>query len=100
MTIRTTSRDAYNDLRDGPVLGHQAQMIQAWVREQGHECSLQEISQGTGIAINAVSGRVNDCKKTGALIEREHRPCRVTGRRIIPVDVPRRVQMDLRLEAA
>ena len=47
--------------------------------------SLREIQQKTKIEINAVSGRVNDLKKNGEVLESEKRKCSISGRSITPV---------------
>lgn len=56
-----------------------------YVRQQRSPCSLNEIAFGTGYKINAVSGRVNEMKKAGELVETDKRPCTITGRTIRPV---------------
>ncbi len=50
-----------------------------------HDFSLQEIAANTRLPINVVSGRVNELKRLGQLVECKKRPCRVTGRTITPV---------------
>jgi DNA-binding transcriptional regulator GbsR (MarR family) len=47
--------------------------------------SLQEICNKTGMAINSVSGRVNDLKKANQVVEAEKRKCSVTCKTITPV---------------
>ena len=47
--------------------------------------SLQEICNKTGMAINSVSGRVNDLKKENRVIEAPKRKCSVTWKTITPV---------------
>ena len=85
--VRSTSKEAYAELKDEGTLGKQEESIIA-VMKQGWNYSLQEISQLTGIAINAVSGRVNGLKKKGFLVECEKRQCSVTGKNITPVMRP------------
>jgi predicted transcriptional regulator len=85
--VRNTSKEAYAELKDEGTLGKQEETILS-VMKEGWNYSLQEISQLTGIAINAVSGRVNGLKKKGWLVECEKRPCSVTGKNITPVMKP------------
>lgn len=98
MTARATSLEAYSDLRSTGKLGNQAHRIVGYVASHGPDCSLQEISRGTGLPINAVSGRVNDCKKAGVLFEKQRRKCHITGRSVIPVSA-RREPEQLQLRA-
>jgi len=82
--VRSTSKQAYASLKEEGTLGKQEEYILDSMK-QGWNYSLQEISQLTGIAINAVSGRVNGLKKKGWVIECEKRPCSITGKNITPV---------------
>lgn len=88
-SVRETSRSAYRELKSSGQVGAQARLIRDWIEQRGSPASLQEISKGTGIAINAVSGRVNDCKESGLLFEYPKRPCTITGRTVMPVYVVR-----------
>ena len=82
--VRTTSRKVYREIKQAGTLGKQSQDILAALKP-GLDYSLQEISRLTGIPINAVSGRVNSMKRSDSLMECDKRPCRITGRTIIPV---------------
>ena len=85
--VRSTSKEAYADLKEEGKLNNQEQAIIDSMK-QGWNYSIQEISKLTGIAINAVSGRVNGLKKKSWLVECEKRPCSVTGKNITPVMRP------------
>ena len=92
MTSTATRDDAYFAHRDSGRLGTQQQKvmdrIEASNRRHGrHDFSLREIAAITGMEINAVSGRVNELKRIGLLVEAAPRKCRVTGRTITPVEV-------------
>lgn len=52
------------------------------------DSSLREIAAMTRLQINAVSGRVNELKKLGLLVEGPTRRCTVTGSTITPVKFP------------
>ena len=91
--VRSTSRDAYYDLRDSGKVGHQAQAILDHIQPGGNY-SLQEIVRLTGIPINAVSGRCNELKSIGALVESVKRKCSITGRTVNALALPAR-QMGL-----
>ena len=82
--VRSTSKEAYAELKEEGTLGKQEETILAAMKN-GWNYSLQEISQLTGIAINAVSGRVNGLKKKGFVLECDKRPCSITGKSITPV---------------
>lgn len=79
--------------RDGGRLSTQQQTIMDRIaasnRQHGpHNFSLREIAAITGLEINAVSGRVNELKGVGLLVEDTPRACRVSGNKITPVKVP------------
>lgn len=85
--VRDTSRAAYHDLREFGRVGHQAQVILDHIQPGGNY-SLQELVKLTGIPINAVSGRCNEMKALGALVEATPRKCSVSGRTVNPVALP------------
>ena len=85
--VRSTSKEAYAELKEEGTLGKQEETILAAMKNEWNY-SLQEISQLTGIAINAVSGRVNGLKKKGFVVECDKRKCALTGRNITPVMLP------------
>lgn len=85
--VRGASLAAYRDMSDTGKLGKQAQTILGAMRA-GRDYSLQELSRLTGIAINAISGRCNDLKKLGLLVEAAGRKCSITGRTVHPVCLP------------
>jgi len=82
--VRSTSKEAYAELKDEGILGRQEKMILDSM-QRGWNYSLKEIEKITGIQINAVSGRVNGLKKKGFVVECEKRKCALTGRNITPV---------------
>lgn len=85
--VRSTSKEAYADLKEKGTLGKQEKEIIESMRV-GWNYSLREIEKITGIQINAVSGRVNGLKKKGFVVECDKRPCALTGRMITPVMIP------------
>lgn len=86
--VRTTSREAYHSIQDSGQVGAQACFILSRLNST-RDYSLQEISKITGLPINAVSGRCNDLKKAGLLVESDKRPCSITGRTVHPVALPK-----------
>jgi len=82
--VRSTSKEAYAELKDEGILGRQEKEILD-AMEEGWNYSLREIEKITEIQINAVSGRVNGLKKKGFVVECEKRRCALTGRMITPV---------------
>lgn len=87
---RTTSKVAYNAINKDGTAKSQATIILDIIKnisnlEQGFGVSLKEIARQTGFEINAVSGRVNELKKSKLVKECDKRRCRITGRLITPV---------------
>ena len=76
----------YEIVEDGTV-GRQAQKILDLLFKSS-PLSLREIKEKTEIEINAVSGRVNDLKHMGKVIECNKRKCSISGRMITPVSTP------------
>ena len=85
MTIRLTSRIAYKDITESGNANTQRRIICEIIWERGEAMSLREISKATGYDINAVSGRVNDLKKSNMLHKHNKRKCSITDRLITPV---------------
>jgi len=85
--VSSTSIECYHAIRDEDRLSKQQSAVMEAIRK-GQDYSLQEISKLTGLAINAVSGRVNELKESGALEQAETRKCSITGRTVHPVRLP------------
>jgi hypothetical protein len=74
MPVRVTSRVAYKEITDDGTKGNQAQTILMTVRSctisgKYRDMSLREIKHSSvGYDINAISGRVNELKKSNMLI--------------------------------
>ena len=83
--VRTTSIIAYNDLKLSGKQPTQKQIILNTLRENKKPMSLQEICDRTNFQINAVSGRVNDLKKSNQVVEASTRKCSITHKTITPV---------------
>ena len=83
--VRTTSIIAYNDLKSSNKQPTQKQIILNALRENKKPMSLQEICDKTNFQINAVSGRVNDLKKSNQVVEAKTRKCTITKKTITPV---------------
>ena len=83
--VRTTSIIAYNDLKSSGKQPTQKQIILNTLRENKKPMSLQEICDRTNFQINAVSGRVNDLKKSNQVVEASTRKCSITRKTITPV---------------
>ena len=85
MNISTTSIEAYNDINSDGTSATQKNIILDALDEVGKPLSAREIMELTGLEINAVSGRINDLKKDGLLVEAERRKCSITDRLVTPV---------------
>ena len=90
--IRETSIIAYNELKTSGKQPKQKDIILNVLKGCDKALSLQEICNKTGMAINAVSGRVNDLKKANndlkranKVVEATKRKCSVTCKTITPV---------------
>ena len=79
----------YKEIVEDATVGKQAQKILDLLI-YSRPLSLREIKERTEIEINAVSGRVNDLKKTGNVVECDKRKCSISGRLITPVTIKRR----------
>lgn len=95
MSAAETSVIAHREHAASGAMGRQARQIYDFVRERGGDWSRKEISRATGIELSAVCGRVNGLVAVGLLDEYQQRPCRVTGRTIAPVGLPREPQREL-----
>lgn len=84
--IRTTSKLAYLELAESGKLSKQKQFYYDYLKFKP-ALSLQEIQDRTDKQINAISGRINDLKKMGIVIEAPKRHCSITGSLIVPVTV-------------
>jgi DNA-binding CsgD family transcriptional regulator len=82
--MQDTSIKAYNGIKyDGTLQKQEKQILDHMKR--GLDYSLQELSQITGIGINAVSGRCNGLKKKGVLQCAQKRRCSITFKTINPL---------------
>ena len=79
----------YKEIVEDGTVGKQAQKILDLLI-YSRPLSLREIKERTEIEINAVSGRVNDLKKTGNVVECDKSKCSISGRLITPVTIRRR----------
>ena len=82
--MQSTSIKAYNEIKfDGTLQRQEKEILHCM--EKGRDYSLQELSQITGIGINAISGRCNGLKKKDVLVCGEKRKCSITHRTIKPL---------------
>ncbi len=86
--VRETSVEAYRYIRARGITGAQCEHIVGYLFEHPPR-TRAEISRGTGIAINAVCGRVRELMDGGALNENAPRPCSTSGRMAHPVTLAR-----------
>lgn len=82
--VRTTSLMAYDELKGTGKQPKQKDIIYSVLRKNVSPMTLQEICNKTGMAINSVSGRVNDLKKENR-VESAKRKCSVTRKLVTPV---------------
>lgn len=84
MSVTYTSKKAYRDLIEKGSVSRQKAVILRFMCS-GADYSLQELSRLSGVPINAVSGRVNEMKRSGRVIPAAKRKCSITNRLIMPV---------------
>ena len=87
MSISITSRAAYSDLNRNGKSESQKQMILGALEAVGAPLSGREIMKCTGLEINAISGRINDLKKSLHVIECARRKCSISNTLITPVTI-------------
>jgi len=86
MTVADTSINVYHEIKQEGLTGKQHLIILKCLTDCNKEMTLQEISKKTGIAINAVSGRVNELKNAKLVIPSSFkRLCTITNRTVQPV---------------
>ena len=83
--VRTTSIISYDELKGNGKQPKQKDIIFGVLKKNVSPMSLQEICNKTGMALNSVSGRVNDLKKANQVVEAPKRKCSVTCKTITPV---------------
>ena len=79
MSVRDTSKEAYIDGYLSGGFSKQEIKIIKYLLDRYPE-TRNEIAEGTNLAINAVSGRVNTLIKKGALREVGKKECRISSR--------------------
>ncbi len=84
--MKSTSLDAYFYIRNNGAILNQSGILFAYLKKTKPK-TRNEISNATGIAINAVCGRINKMIKDGWLNEYERRPCKITNIAAHPVGV-------------
>lgn len=86
--VRETSLVAYEKIKWNGTMTAQQKIVMDWLRGRIGDASRSEIEKGTGLKINAVTGRVHELIELGALTEApKKRKCRVTGETVNAVVV-------------
>lgn len=86
MTVRQTSREAYDELvSNGKESSQRARILHYLLRRTKPVTRLQ-ISEDIKIPINAISGRVNAMVEDGIIMEREAITCPISGRTVMGVE--------------
>ena len=87
MTIATTSKLAYDDIKTSGKDISQKQKILGALEAVGEPLSGRELMKLTGLEINAVSGRLNSLKKANLVRACARRKCSITHTLITPVTI-------------
>ena len=87
MTIATTSKLAFDDIKNSGKDISQKQMILEALQSVGEPLSGRELMKLTGIEINAMSARINALKKADLVMPCARRKCSVTNTLITPVTI-------------
>lgn len=86
--VRETSMMAYEKIKWDGTMTAQQKVVMDWLRPRIGDATRSEIEKGTGLKINAVTGRVHELITLGALVESpKKRKCRVTGETVNAVAV-------------
>jgi len=85
MTSQSTSIQAYDEITKNGTTATQKNKILNLLDKVARPLSAREIKEYTGLEINAISGRINDLKKSFLLVEAEKRKCSITHRMVTPV---------------
>lgn len=81
MPVAETSRNAYREHQAaGHVTSSQNAVLSAM--QHGRDYSLSELAKMTGIEKSSVSGRINELKNSGKVVESRKRACHVTGKTV------------------
>jgi len=98
-SVRISSLQAYDSVKASGVAVSQRNRVVAWIRAHPR-CSRSDISEGTGVRLASVCGRVNELLKVGAIFERElDKEDAVSHKRVNTLEAMP-VQHALNLEAA
>ena len=92
--VRDTSIESYHFIVERGISGAQRRKVIAFLYGR-RPYTRAEISRESGLAINAVCGRVNELIKLKALQEHAARPCNVSGRKAHPVSIKVEAQREL-----
>jgi DNA-binding MarR family transcriptional regulator len=87
MTVRDTSRKAYDELKATKAVSNQEHAILVWLSNQSSSRTRREIARGLGMETSAVSGRVNTLIKKRLVAETPTRPCPISGKTVHPIIV-------------
>jgi len=88
VSVRDTSHEAYEYVRKRGITGAQSVRL-GQVLYSRPLLTRQELSRASGVAINAVCGRVNELIKAHFIQECGKRPCRITGRTAYVLNIRR-----------
>ena len=86
VTVRQTSREAYDELVSNGKESSQRARILHYLLNRSRPVTRLQISEDTKIRINAVAGRVNAMVEDGIITEREAIPCPISGRTVMGVE--------------
>lgn len=89
--VASTSIEVYRGIGRSGTLSRQQSIVMAAV-QVARDYSLQELVQITGLAINAISGRVSELKASQHLVHADKRKCSLTGHLVRPVRLPEPAQ--------
>ncbi len=86
--IRQESINAYRHLKKTGIINQQEFDIVDYLLRTGNKAmTRRELSEGTGILISSIAGRVNRLLKKKVLAESLKRKCKISGMKVTPVFV-------------
>lgn len=87
--IATTSREAFKGIKALGINTRQGREIITLLRTKRGQWSRSELSEELGIRLSSICARVNELMKKGLLESWGTRQCRITGKKVEVLCLPR-----------
>lgn len=87
--IATTSREAFKGVKSLGINTRQGRHIMMFLKLRRGQWSRSELSEELGMRLSSVCARVNELMKKGLLESWGTRQCRITGKKVEVLCLPR-----------